>query len=513
MDVKKLLAFSTVLALSGCEVELQLDSSEKSLTLAAGDERPLQITGSWTRSDDRLPVFVHVSSPNGLIQEAIVDVTDTPDFVVAAKTSGVLTSGVHSGALVIDACGDIECADVYPDSQLMMEVNLTVTDVPGWTAHQGNATHTGYVPVWIDTQNIQMSWEWAADTVDGSDGAINMPVANNGLIYTSSDVYHSDAYLYAVNSQEGTEQWRFAFGERPALNPPAVDNDNVYLSTSGHEDTFVWAISANEGNYVWSSAFSSQWANYLAPVVIDGEVYQTGGYYGGYTYKYSAADGQPLWSIGGTSSWGHDSASVMGDQVLAYKSNSLALINRDTGALVKTITDPLGNTDYDYHGAPVIASHDQVVLFSGGAFSGRASSNTEHYDNRVISSFDVISGEYEWSSDFTYKTHFAVADGVLYAGRADNAVLDAIDLNTGEILWSWTAPSGNASFHRNIVVTDNLVFASTDTSVYGINLQTQQMEWSYPEAGMMLITDTRELILVPGMRESEGRMVGFSTQP
>ncbi|MEK9712145.1 MAG: PQQ-binding-like beta-propeller repeat protein [Thalassolituus sp.] len=513
MEVKKILAFSAVLVLTGCEVELQLDSANESLELSAGDKRPLEISGNWTRSDERMPVFVRLSSSDGLIQESIVDVTNTPDFTVTAVTNSALTAGSYIGQVLVDACADLDCVDVYPDSQVAVQLSLTVADVPGWTTHQGNPQHTGYFPVWINPENIELAWQWSADDVGDPIGGVNMPVANNGLLYISSDVFLSDAYLYAINPLDGTEVWRFAFGEKPALNPPAVDGNNVYISTSGHDDTFLWAISADEGNYVWSSPFSSQWGNYLAPVAIDGEVYQTGGYSGGYTYKYSAENGQALWSANATTSSGHDSVGVMGDKVFGYKNNALAIIARDTGTLEQTINDPLGDTDRDYHGAPVIVSEEQIILFSGGAFSGRASSNVEQYDNRVISSFDIANGSYTWSTDFTYKTHFAFADGVLYAGRGASAILDAIDLSTGDILWSWTAPAGDSGFHRNIVVTDNLVFASTDRAVYAINLENHEAEWTYPEAGMMLITDTRELVLVPGMRESDGRVLGFSTAP
>jgi outer membrane protein assembly factor BamB len=151
-----------------------------------------------------------------------------------------------------------------------------------------------------------------------------------------------------------------------------------------------------------------------------------------------------------------------------------------------------------------------VLAFSGGAFSGRASSNVEHYDDRPISSFDIENGEYVWTSDFAYKTFFAVANGVIYAGKDDPVALDAIDEITGEVLWSWVAPSTtDTEFHRNVIVTKNLLFVSTNAHLYAIDLESREVVWSYDEPGMIAISDNRILLLAPGYRESDGRLLAF----
>jgi hypothetical protein len=160
---------------------------------------------------------------------------------------------------------------------------------------------------------------------------------------------------------------------------------------------------------------------------------------------------------------------------------SLEVWNRRTGLAVASIEDPFGSdSGYSYHGAPMIGSRDNVVSFAGDAFSGTASSSTEQYEQRVLSSFNIKAKTFEWATGNAYLTAPAVANGVIYAARNEPMALDAMDESTGEVLWSWTpAGAGDESFHHNIVVTQNLLFVSTDRAVYALDLASRKPLWSY----------------------------------
>lgn len=83
-----------------------------------------------------------------------------------------------------------------------------------------------------------------------------------------------------------------------------------------------------------------------------------------------------------------------------------------------------------------------------------------------LASFNLEAKTHEWSSNAAYQTTPAFANGVIYAARNAPMSLDAIDEVSGKVLWSW-APTGagDVSFHRNIVVTNNLLLVSTDRAV------------------------------------------------
>lgn len=189
----------------------------------------------------------------------------------------------------------------------------------------------------------------------------------------------------------------------------------------------------------------------------------------------------------------------------------LALIDRTTGlSSTPIIRDPFGSGQGSYHAAPMIGGRDNVVAYAGGAFSGRASSNVEQYDQRVLSSFNINTNSYEWSTSHAYLTVPAVAEGVIYAARNDPMSLDATDEVTGQVLWSWVPTGGeDTSFHRNTVVTRNLLFVSTDSAVYALDLATRTPVWSYPMPGMLAISADRTLYIATGARESDGRLVAI----
>ena len=111
-----------------------------------------------------------------------------------------------------------------------------------------------------------------------------------------------------------------------------------------------------------------------------------------------------------------------------------------------------------------------MLSFSGLGFQRPAASSSEQYESRVIVSYDIAKQAYAWRTQNSYLTHPALANGVVYAARNAPATLDAMSEVDGHIEWSWTPPAGDSSFHRNIVVTRNLLFVSTDVNVYAIDL-------------------------------------------
>jgi len=76
-------------------------------------------------------------------------------------------------------------------------------------------------------------------------------------------------------------------------------------------------------------------------------------------------------------------------------------------------------------------------------------------------------------------------------------------------LWSWTPPTADTSFHRNIVVTRNLAFVSTDANVYAIDLNTHQAVWQYGKPGMLAISAASILYIATGATVSDGNLVAI----
>jgi len=493
-------------------VNIQITSGNVQVYSNEGDKLPIRIDGICESDNlDNSAVFIRAQDlDNNTVSPNTIDVTVKKDFTIELLTDYRIKKGDYLSTISFIACKDMYCNDVYKNSTFNLDIQLVVNEVPEWQTHQANKFHNGYVPIWVDTSNFRKLWEWDRGSSSEPIGGINSPVAGNGEVYVSTDVYFGDAAVIALDELTGEENWRFSFGTMPALNPPAINNDTLFVATSGHGDTKVWGVDRVDGALKFQANFSSQWANYLAPTFDNGIFLQTGGYYGGYTYAFSTENGEEIWSNSSGSSWGMDTPAIDNERVYVHSGNTLTAINKTNGETLFTISDPLGNSNYEYHGSPVIGSDNNVLAFSGGAFSGRSSSNVEHYEDRVISNFDKLTGEYQWSTDYAYKTFFSISDGVVYAGKNTPVSLDAISESTGKVLWSWLPPdTQDTEFHRNIIVTKNLLFVNTNANIYAIDLKTKETVWSYNEPGMIAISDNRILLLAPGYRESDGRLIAF----
>lgn len=477
--------------------------------LSQGDELAISLGGSWTGSNlGSSPVYLQLlDSANGLVGETRQLQPSAP--LGAVTTSAALGAGKHAGTLELRACPDAQCSAVYAGGTLSLPYTLNVAAVADWETHQRDAAHRGYLPITLKPSSFALAWKWARPASTEPIGGINAVVTSGQKVYVTTDVYFGEATLYALDEATGGEAWKRSFGVMPALAPPAVSNGRVYAATSGHEDSFLWAFDAAKGDYLSKAAFSGQWPHLMAPTPSGAQVYLGAGYYGGETYAFSTQTHTLDWTHSSGGAW--DMFTPAADDATVYHYNGLALyaIDRATGKTSFSIADPFGKDPaYSYFGSPILGGRKNALAFAGGASSGRAASSVEASDQRVISSFNLESRTYEWTTANAYQTTPAVANGVVYAGRNAPMSLDAIDEATGKVLWSWTPDGGaDASFHRNVVVTNNLLFASTDRAVYAIDLATRKAVWSYPQPGMLAISANRTLYIATGAASSDGGLV------
>jgi outer membrane protein assembly factor BamB len=167
--------------------------------------------------------------------------------------------------------------------------------VQPWTTYQGNALHTGYVPVTLDASQFTKSW---SVPIGDSGAALQQATEADGMVYVSQSGYFSDQGLYVLNAQDGSVLWNLPFPNIFSVNPPAYDNGKVYIQTVNNSgDTWVRAYEASSGTQVFQAAADAQWENYLAPTIVDHTLYVDGGTYGG-MYSFNGRTGR----IGSTAS-------------------------------------------------------------------------------------------------------------------------------------------------------------------------------------------------------------------
>lgn len=398
-------------------------------------------------------------------------------------------------------------AIILSNSACVPQSSSPSQDIPDWETHQGNSSHTGYVPITLDPSKFIESWSWERSKT-GVINAINSPVASEGLVFVSEDDYHREVSLFALNESNGSVVWRYNFGKVPALNPPAVSGGLVFVTTSGHEASFIWVFESKTGNLVGKSSFQSQWPHYLAPTVFDSAAYYNTGYYGG-KIKATDTQGNLIWT---SESYGDNdmfTPAVDEKVVYQYSGTALNLLNRKTGELISSIDDPTPDeTGYGHYGSTVIGDNGNIYAFSGDGFSGKASSSTEPYGARRLTSYDITKENIAWKTQSAYLTHPAVANGYLFAASNDPLRLEAIDESTGLVEWHWVPQnSGVTTFRSNIIATDSHILVSSNLGIHAISRKTKKEEWFKNTPGRLAISPKGLLLITEGQKESTGKLI------
>lgn len=469
-----------------------------------------QGTASLTVEASQSTAYLQARPTTGALELApAITRIDDRNFRIQVRSAAGLPVGAHRSHVEVKACRDEACADVMERGTLYVAVEVVIEDPANivlgeWETFQRDAGHTGYVPATFHPRAFAYKWEWRRPA---STQHVN-PVATAPALVFVSDGGGGSVSVRALRENDGSLAWQQTFENYPALNPPAAANGKVYVATTGHQQTFLWAFNAETGAPVFQNSFSAQWPTVLAPTIRDGRVYTNGGYFGGGIYAYHATAGDLQWSA---FSGDDDMTTPAVDQSRVYHYDGTSLLTYDTatGMKLSATPDPYGPAQgYEHNGAPMLGLPDSVTTFSGGIYL--ASPRWDQITSRPLVNFSVAGNAARWRTSRTYITQPATAKGVVYAASNTPKSFDAIDETTGHVLWSWVPQPSDVRFHRNVVVTDNLAFVSTDRAVYAIDLATREPVWSYPVPGILAISGGGTLYIVEGAQESTGRLIAIA---
>jgi hypothetical protein len=287
--------------------------------------------------------------------------------------------------------------------------------------------------------------------------------------------------LVALDARTGSPQWAYDLGARDSYDPPAFGNGTVYMQTGGHSNSFVWAISSTDGSLRWRTAYGNQWSPWYAPVIVGQSVYVAAGYYGGLE-AYDGTKGTQLWTFP-TNQYDLWTPAVANGLVYAYTgdySPKLSVVDAATGKASYEIPDP----NFSWRGwsmnlAPVVGSQNDIIA---------------QPDNRLIS-FDLgarkirwqVSG---WTSPWGNAWQATVSNGVVYAFNGTQ--VEARSEADGSPLWTWPLPASGAPV-GTMIATSNLLFVSATSSTsssgitYAVDLASHRRVWSYPLSGQLAI--------------------------
>ena len=486
---------STTFGLSIAVVTVSISPVTISRIVASGT--PVVVALSVASVGFSGPIYSQASDTAGVFMPSVSVASNGAGYSFSLTIATTIDAGHYQGSVLLSLCSDTACTirlalpsisvpfDIYVLSSTSAWPGNHLTALaayPGvadWSMYQGNAAHTGYVPVSLDPNSFSTRWEGptlndamaygsSAETLATSGGQLYLP---NGLV------------LYALKEFDATQVWEYDFSslQFPSVNPPSVANDTVYEAAGQQSDATMYAFNAADGTLVFRAPMSSQFEHYLAPAIGPNGIYTNAGAYGG-LYGFNFA-GQQLFFDGSpqTSEW---TPAVDSNYVYSY-TGSLTLADPITGAVEVSIADPtFQNSTYAIGGSVVLGAPGSVFAanYANSFVNGGGIGNS-------LLDFDVNGQTISWSIPGDYPSTPAYNAGVVYAANNQPLQLEARAESTGALLWTWVPPQpGDSSLTSEVLLTDTMVFVSTNLAVYGIDLTTHDAVWSYPLAGRLALS-------------------------
>jgi outer membrane protein assembly factor BamB len=325
-----------------------------------------------------------------------------------------------------------------------------------------------------------LSLKWTFPT---GGAIVSSPAVDNGVVYAGS----ADGGLYAVEAATGKLRWRFdAHGD--VNSSPAIAGDTVYVVSL---DGRLYAVDTATGRQRWSFATRGEhrfvaagnlgalpsaemmpdpWDFYLSsPSVAGGAVYFGSG--DGSIYAVDAHAGTLRWSYK-TGDVVHSSPAVSGGLVYTGSSDTyFYALNAGTGALVwkfKTGDDP------------------KIHLMAGIPGSAAVANGTVYFGCRDANFYalDARTGALKWkvANDGSWVISSpAVADGAVYYTTSDSHRFQALDADSGKVLY-WL-PTNIYAFSSPGIAGSHAYFGTFDGRLHDVDLQTHAYAGAFATPG------------------------------
>ncbi|MGI5819062.1 MAG: PQQ-binding-like beta-propeller repeat protein [Armatimonadota bacterium] len=320
-----------------------------------------------------------------------------------------------------------------------------------------------------------LSLAWAHAT--GATFGFNSPIVVDGTVYVSlennDEPFTPTPAVQALNAASGELLWTHELAGRVVRGGLAGNSEAICAMA---DDGMVFALDPATGRALWEQANlvpDPVWKElYNGSPVISGSTLIAGA--GPGLAAYDVRDGSIIWETSvvseGGRRWTQDpSPALAGDDLLLAWNSLHALSAAD------------GEQRWEYE-------HSHMLTFTPTIADGKVLTillppDEDRFSrNRLLAAIDVATGEQLWTAPVTSRqrgiyTSPVVADGRVYA--FDDEHLYALDLQTGEVLWQLELAAADVVTGSAAISGDHLYFVQSAGLVTAVNVETREVVWSH----------------------------------
>ncbi|WP_377703486.1 PQQ-binding-like beta-propeller repeat protein [Pseudoduganella sp. UC29_71] len=444
------------------------------------------------KSNVAIPSTVNaaIAAKADLFANSSLTALSAQEYEARITTSAALLPGTYTSTIEVKLCTDAAATCRLPlaGSPWQLPVTLTVkkvgtlsplTAVAGlhaWTQPQYDAARTGYVPATFTP--LAFNFRWSVDPDSSKPRRFNPVVIADQRVYLiSSETAAGTEPLWKLQSIEestGQERWRANLGNWSQISAPVLASGSVSLFSAGPAGNSYRLFNLATGQPISQATNPGiVTADYSAPLISFDLVY---GQYGdaGTLSKFEPATGKRLWQFTDSRRAGGGWAvSTDGTLVYNYSQGWMLAIDANSGTLAYASASFL-----PYFGGPAtmapVLSATQLFVTDSDSTGG------------ALAAFNIATGKLNWQVQSSFTSYPALVADVLYA--INGGKLEARSAATGAPLWSSPA-LGAGSPYTQVLATDNLVFAASQSRVVAVDLATHAVVWEYAAGGSMAISE------------------------
>lgn len=367
-----------------------------------------------------------------------------------------------------------------------------------WEGTNGNAAHTGLVPVDLDASKFSRRWTW--EHVGGARPYRMSPlVAANGLVYFSEEQSAVDSQdpkkinytntLTALSEHDSSVQWRTLLALDGAVSAPGVSGTRLAMAGLASVHTFdaVSGLKLATATQPQTNGILTAASPLTAPTLAGASVYVGGN---NDVISADATTALNRWStslglsrLNNVDEW---TPAVNAGMVYSNTAGTLRAFNRADGTQQWSLAVPGqvvgGLSKSSLYQAPVLADAHSVLLLNQRLATGYGIDNS-------LTLVDTDGRQVRWSVTGQFTTQPVVGQGVLYVGNQATASLEARSLVTGAVLWSWPLSSVTEErFGGDLIATNKVLFVAGQKGTYALDLASHKSVWSYRIAGKLALS-------------------------
>ncbi|WP_185962639.1 PQQ-binding-like beta-propeller repeat protein [Thalassomonas sp. M1454] len=473
---------------SGPNIDLKFNPGSISADLIETETEwwPISVTVTGDIADIKDDVYIYIVDDTGVIStDVYIRQNSQTSYSFELNSKDNLSPGEYKGNIAVKLCKNSSCSSEYKNSPWLLpfdikvksHTNLTnrtyIPEYQGWYTTDGNNARTRFVPVNLDPSEFSPRWLWKSPR----EYRVTKLMTHDEFVYLFEDNKREigsdyDLNLVAISEETGTESWHTKI---PAYFFPhsfTVNEGNIFLtktvSMNRDEIAEISKIDASNGTILNQKQFivTEEEVDNGKSITLGRVLADLGNLY------FSENNEQFSTDYDFNESWSRPSVggvfAKVGGNLYAFNSEGITILDSKNGNVIKHIILPDDITNY----APqYIISGSYAIIKT----------------TREIIGYDIENDSIKWEADIPYRSypHLAVGNGTLFI--AANASVKAVDIKTGDEKWSKTIED-NATGRGSLILTNNILFISSEYGTIAIDINTQKLVWGYPFGGQMAIS-------------------------